>query len=60
VRPLLRLGLTEDVSVEGSVGVVGDVGDSERHVEERGELLLVGDTSSVGRNASGPCWSDDA
>lgn len=66
-RPLLRLGLMEAISVDASVGdvcdvgEVGDVGDSERHVEEiRGVLLVVGETSSVWRSASGPCWSDVA
>lgn len=60
-RPLLRLGLTEDVSVEGGDVSVGDVDDSERHVgETRGVLLVVGETSSVWRNASGPGWSDVA
>lgn len=61
-RPFLRLGLTEDDSVEAeaaSVGDVGDVGESERHVGEiGGVLLVVGETSSVWRHASGPCWSD--
>lgn len=60
-RPLLRLGLTVDVSVEAGAASVGDVGDSERHVGEiGGVLLVVGETSSVWRNASAPCWSDVA
>lgn len=56
-RPLLRLGLTEDVSVEE----VGDasVGDSEGHVGEiGGVLLVVGETSSAWSSGSCPCWSD--
>lgn len=56
-RPPLRLGLTEDISVEAGAASGGDVGDSGRHVEEIGGVLLVaGETSSVWRNAS--CWSD--
>ena len=54
-RPLLRLGLTEDVSVKvsaASVDDVGNLGDSEGHVGETG-----GETSSV-RSASRPSRSD--
>lgn len=62
-RPVLRLGLTDDVSVEvmaASVVDVGDVGDSERHVGEIGgvPLLVVGETWSVWRSASRPSCSD--
>lgn len=62
-RPLLRLDLTEDVSVEEvgdvSVGDEVDVGGSGRHVgETAGVLLVVGETSSVWRGASCLCWSD--
>lgn len=47
-RPLLRLGLMEDVSVEAGSASVGDVGDSERHVGELGGVVLVvGEPSSV-------------
>lgn len=58
-RPLLRLGLTEDVSVE-AVGDVGDVGDSEKAVGEIGGVLplVVGDASSVWRSSSLPCCAD--
>lgn len=59
-RPLLRLGLMEEVSVEEAGDAsVGDVGDSEEHVGEMGGvLLLAGETSSVWSSASCPCWSD--
>lgn len=45
-----------------SVGDVGGVGDSERHVGEIGGVLLlvVGETSSVWRSASCLWWSDVA
>lgn len=38
---------------------VGDVDDSERPVGEIGGVLLaIGETSSVWKSASWPCWSD--
>lgn len=48
------------VVVVASVGDVGDLGDSERHVRERGGVLLlvVGDASSVWISASRTCCSD--
>lgn len=52
-RPLLRLGLTTNVSVDASVG---DVDAAERHGGGTGGVLLVvGGTSSVWRSASGSC-----
>lgn len=59
-RPPLRLGLMADSCVE-DVGdaSVGDVDDSERPVGEIGGVLLaIGETSSVWKSASWPCWSD--
>lgn len=57
-RPLLCLGLTEDISV-GEAASVGDVGDSERHIGEIGGVLrVVGGTSSFWRSASFSCRSD--
>lgn len=63
-RPLLLLGLTEDVSAELGVPSVeddvGDVGDSRRFVGETGGVLLlvVEESSSVRRSASRTCCSD--
>lgn len=59
-RPLLRLGLTEEFSVESSsVEDVGDTGDPKEHVGGmEGGLLVAAGISSVWRSGFSFCRSD--